>query len=52
MRTIHILQIWVGADVSETDPLGGFELCLASKPSQGGPNSTFVPTVPPHLYNN
>jgi hypothetical protein len=39
----------LGVDVLGTDPLGAFELHLAPKPSQGTPNSTSTPTLPPHL---
>jgi hypothetical protein len=45
-------QYGLGVDVSGTDSLGDFELCLAPKPSQKTPNSTSAPTLPPHLYNN
>jgi hypothetical protein len=34
----------LGADVSGTDLLSAFELCLALKPSQGTPSSTSAPT--------
>jgi hypothetical protein len=41
-----------GVDVSGTNLLGAFELCLAPKPSQGTSSSTSTQTLPPRLYNN
>jgi hypothetical protein len=52
MRTINILYIWVGADVSRTDCLGAFELHLTPNPSQVTPSSTSTPILPPCLYDN
>jgi hypothetical protein len=42
----------LGKDVSGTDHLGAFDLCLTSKPSQDTLSSPSTPMSSPHLYNN